>query len=61
MLRTVPPVSLSNWKALNSQSSSVPQVPRRVEDITDYATSLGCDLTLKPDADYQALIDALPR
>ena len=41
--------------------STHPSSDTRVEDITAYATSLGCDLTLKPDADYQALIDALPR
>lgn len=41
--------------------STHPSSETRVEDITEYATSLGCDLTLKPDADYQALIDALPR
>ena len=41
--------------------STHPSSETRVEDITEYATALGCDLTLKPDADYQALIDALPR
>ena len=41
--------------------STHPSSETRVEDITEYATSLGCDLTLKEDADYQALIDALPR
>jgi predicted Zn-dependent protease len=41
--------------------STHPSSETRVEDIIDYATSLECDLTLKPDADYQALIDALPQ
>ena len=40
--------------------SSHPSSDTRVEDITEYATQLGCELTLNPDADYQSLIDSLP-
>lgn len=40
--------------------STHPSSETRVEDIIEYATTLECDLTLNPDADYQALIDALP-
>lgn len=41
--------------------STHPSSDTRVEDITAYATELGCDLTYKADADYQGLIDSLPR
>jgi Zn-dependent protease with chaperone function len=40
--------------------SSHPSSDTRVDDITEYATELGCDLTLNPNADYQSLVDALP-
>lgn len=40
--------------------SSHPSSDTRVEDITEYATQLGCELTLNPNADYQSLIDSLP-
>lgn len=40
--------------------STHPSSDTRVEDIIEYATTLECDLTLNPDANYQALIDALP-
>lgn len=41
--------------------STHPSSDTRVEDIIEYATLLDCDMTLNPDANYQALIDALPQ
>ena len=40
--------------------STHPSSETRVQDITDYAIELGCSLDYNPNADYQALIDALP-
>jgi len=41
--------------------STHPSSDTRVEDITAYATELGCDLTYNPNANYQDLLDALPQ
>ena len=41
--------------------STHPSSDTRVEDITAYATELGCDLNYNPNVNYQQLVDSLPR